>query len=158
MIFSHLSYCITTWSQAYPTTIKPITALYNRSMKIMDKKPVRWHHCQILEKHHMFNFDSFIDFSNLKLLFKCIHGHAPSLLSDSITRHQLTNKLNTRATENGDLREPFRYTTFGKSTFSVKGVTLWNTLPTEIKMEQDISAFNSCVKTWLKQKQQCTHV
>lgn len=38
MIFPHLSYCITTWSKAGATTLKPIYSLYKHILKVLDKK------------------------------------------------------------------------------------------------------------------------
>ncbi len=48
MIFSHLSYCTTSWSQTSSTTLKPIVSLYKQAIKVMNQKPVRWHHCYVL--------------------------------------------------------------------------------------------------------------
>ncbi len=67
MIFSHLSYCITVWGQANQTTLVPIRSLYKQALKIMDQKPIRWHHCRIIQKFNLLSFDSFADFCFLKL-------------------------------------------------------------------------------------------
>ena len=104
----------------------------------------------------MFSFESFISYSNLKLVFKCLHGLAPVPISESIAKHQI-NIRESRATAHGDLREPYRNTLFGQSAFSVKGVKVWNSLPPDLKNEHDIMSFNRGVKTWLKENQTCTH-
>lgn len=41
----------------------------------MDQKPMRWHHCDVLRKHNILSFESFIDFNYLKLVFKCLNNH-----------------------------------------------------------------------------------
>ena len=84
MVFSHMSYCVTVWSQASQTTIKPITSLYKQALKIMDKKQMRWHHCIILRKYNMLSFDSFIKFSSIKLIFKCVNDLAPAVLCPQV--------------------------------------------------------------------------
>ena len=96
----------------------------------MDQKPTRWHHCQILKKHNLLGFDSFVNFSFLKLIFKCVNNLAPEILSC-----QLINKLNsrTRGAMSGNCRTAKRKTTFGQSSFVAIGTKLWNTLPSEIK-------------------------
>ncbi len=38
MIFSHLSYCITSWSVTGSTILKPVELLYKKALKILDKK------------------------------------------------------------------------------------------------------------------------
>ncbi len=50
MIISHITFCLTTWSQASITTLKPLESLYKQSLKTLDKKSVQFHHCAILQK------------------------------------------------------------------------------------------------------------
>ncbi len=47
--FSHMNYCLTSWSQAKPTTLKPLQSLYKQTLKTLDKKPKQFHHCAILK-------------------------------------------------------------------------------------------------------------
>lgn len=54
MVFSHLSYCVTVWSQGSQLTMKPVRSLYKQTLKMPVKKPNRWHHCNILQKHSLF--------------------------------------------------------------------------------------------------------
>lgn len=49
MIFPHLSYCITTWSQAGVTTLQPVHIIYKQILKVLDKKPRNHHYCNILK-------------------------------------------------------------------------------------------------------------
>ncbi len=44
-IFSY--YCLTTWSHASITTLKPLESLYKQSLKTLDKKSVQFHHCSM---------------------------------------------------------------------------------------------------------------
>lgn len=67
MIFSHLSYCLTSWSQTSPSTLKPVVSLYKQAIKVFDRKPRRWHHCDIIHKHNLFTFENFVNFSTVKL-------------------------------------------------------------------------------------------
>ena len=50
MIIPHLLYCITSWSQSNKTVLKSLESLYKSALKIHDKKPRRYHHCQILKQ------------------------------------------------------------------------------------------------------------
>jgi hypothetical protein len=69
MIFSHISYCFTSWSQANMTTLKPIEILYKQTLKILDQKPITYHHCHITSKYNLFNFDSFLQYLDACLIF-----------------------------------------------------------------------------------------
>ena len=155
MIFSHISYCVTVWSQASQSTIKPITSLYKQALKIMDKKRMKWHHYIILRKYNMLSFDSFIKFSFIKLIFKCVNDLAPAVLRPQV-KGTGTNRI-TRGSANGDHKAAMRSTTFGQSSYSVKGIHLWNALPTEIKKQTNLKIFNEKVKCWLKSNQSCEH-
>ena len=62
MIFSHISYCLTVWAPAAPSTKQHIGSLYNQTVKVLDKKTIRWHHCKVIKKYNLLSFESFIDF------------------------------------------------------------------------------------------------
>lgn len=48
MIFSYLSHCVTSWSQATASMTKPLQRLYNGTLKISNKRPFGSHHCHVL--------------------------------------------------------------------------------------------------------------
>jgi hypothetical protein len=108
----------------------PIKSLYKQALKIMDQKPTRWHHCQILKKHNLLGFDSFVIFSFLKLIFKCLNNLAPEILCQLINK--LNSSIRTRGATNGNCRTAKRKTTFGQSSFVAIGTKLWNKLQSEI--------------------------
>ena len=76
MILSHIEYCFTNWSFACATNLKPIEQLYERAIKVFDRKPYSYHHSTILEKHHFLSFDKCL----LKVCFfyKCWGGRGGS--------------------------------------------------------------------------------
>ena len=76
MIPSHISYGITTWSQAHQSSMKSIECLSNRALKVLDKR-IRYHHCQILSKYKILSFANFISLHLVKLAYKCINYTAP---------------------------------------------------------------------------------
>ncbi len=88
MIF--FSYCITVWSQTSDSLIRKIEMLYNRALKLMDKKTNQWHHCHILKKWHMLNFTNLKNVSYVKLICKCLRNKAPSILCNLVKRHDDT--------------------------------------------------------------------
>ena len=55
MIIPHFLYCIASWSQSNKTVLKALESLYKSAFKIHDKKPCRYHHCQILNKYEVLN-------------------------------------------------------------------------------------------------------
>ena len=155
MIFSKLSYCVTVWSQAPPTVMLPLTILYKQAIKIMAKRDMRWHYCNILKNCNLLSFENFVKFSTLKLVFKCLHGLAPGVLCGCISR--CNNSRVTRGTVSGNCKVAHRRTTFGQTAFSIKGSNLWNALPVNVKQSPNLRSFNKAIKVWLKVNQSCTH-
>ncbi len=153
--FSHLSY-ITSWLQASQTTLKPVISLYNQIIKILDKKPIRWHYCHILEKHNMFNFESFISFCHLNFFSNvCL---APSLFNDFVTRQQDAGRVNTRPQLTAiaafqctkpHLEKPFSL--LQEQNFGTVCQPSWNTT------QHNLKVFNKGITSWLKEEQCCSH-
>ena len=51
MILSHIEYCFTNWSCTGVTILKPIEQLYKSALKVFDRKPHSYHHCNILQRY-----------------------------------------------------------------------------------------------------------
>jgi len=60
LILPHLSYCITSWSQADATTLNPVYPLHQQIMKVLDKIPRVYHHCTILKRLYFLNRNNFV--------------------------------------------------------------------------------------------------
>jgi len=133
MILSHISYGITTWSQAHQSSVKTIECLYNRALKVLDKKRIRYHHCHIQSKYN------FISLHLVKLIFKCLNDAAPLPLCKIITRQQSTRL--TRSTFKVNCNIPFCRTSFAQTAVSVKGAKLWNSLPDHLKCIPTLDIF-----------------
>ena len=156
MIFSHLSYCSTSWSQAGVTTIQPLATLYKMALKVLDKKPRRYHHCIIISKYNLLSFDSFICFADMCLMYKIINDLAPPPLKQCISLCR--DKLRvSRSSVRGDCYGGYRKTSFGQSAFSVSAVKTWNVIPVHIRNSTSFNQFKRSLKTWLKADQRCDH-
>ncbi len=127
MVFSHLSYCVTVWSQVSQLTIKAVRSLYKQTLTILDKKPNRWHHCNIVQKHSLLSFKNCIIFALIKMFFKCVNNLAPEIICTLISK-QSSKGITRRGATNQNCSVPKRKTKFAQSTFSVQGTLLWNSL------------------------------
>lgn len=90
---SRFLHCMTCWSQACKTALKPVESVYKRAVKI-HKKPRQYHHCPILEKHNLLNFENILLYANICQRYKILHGTAPPL-NDFVS---LTSEKTTRVT------------------------------------------------------------
>lgn len=78
MIFTHITYCYTTWSHTTESILKPLKSLFKKTLKkILDRKPIHFHHCNILSKYNILDLDSYQMFLDVCLIFKVLNGLAP---------------------------------------------------------------------------------
>ena len=152
MIFSHITYCFTTWSQTNQTTLKPIESLYKQTLKTLDQKPNRYHHCHIVQKYNLFNFDCFKQFADACLIFKILNGLAPPPLNEFVSRRD-SGVRTTRATiPDGTVKCQL------DAPCLVKQSSLLEPLTTGTVREiPNYSTFKFKLKMWLKTNQICNH-
>ena len=157
MILSHIEYCFTNWSCTGVTTLKPIEQLYKSALKVFDRKPHSYHHCNILQRYRFLSFANFKVFKQVSIIYKTLNGLCPPPLKEFIKRKP-DRGLNTRAITRGDCEVPYRVTAFGKNTLSVQGCSIWNDLPLLIRDCLSFPSFKFNLKEWLLDNQTCDHV
>ena len=157
MILSRMSYCITCWGQAGESTLRPLESLYKQTLKTLDKKPIRYHHCRILEKHELLSFENFRLFINLCMVYKILNGLAPQSLCVFVHARSSNSIRSTRISSIRDCTIPFRRTVAGQSAFSVRATNQWNTLPDAVRGSSSLRVFKSNLKNLLKAAQLCNH-
>lgn len=59
MKFSHIEYCLTNWSFAGTTILKPFEQLLHKAIKIFAGKPSSYLYCNILAQYNLLNFENF---------------------------------------------------------------------------------------------------
>ena len=57
MIIPHLLYCMTSWTQANDTTLKPVFSLYKQALKVLDRKH-NTYYCKILNKYDILSWEN----------------------------------------------------------------------------------------------------
>lgn len=109
VILSRLEYCLTSWSFTGVTTLKAAESLYNKALKIFDKKPSTYHTCNILHKYDLLSFSHLVDFKRACLVYKTLHDLAPPPLKEFIKRSNTQSAARvTRAVVRGDCAVPYR--------------------------------------------------
>lgn len=157
MIIPHINYCISCWSQTSETAIKPLKSLYNQAIKVLDKKPLRYHHCLILGKYSMLNFKNIIVYANVRLVFKILNNIAPPPLKTFVQLCSEQMTRSSRSTSCNDCRLPKRGSAFAQTAFSFKGIKEWNKLPQSLKLTLDLKDFSRNTRKVLLENQLCQH-
>ena len=79
-----------------------------------------------------------IEFKTLLIVFKGLHGKAPTYTQEMITPSK-SKRYSIRSIEERVLKVPkFKHDTFGKRAFAVYGPLAWNCLPKEIRLRDEI--------------------
>lgn len=143
-----MSYCITCWGHF--GEIKPQESLYKHTSKVLDKKPIQYHHFRILEKHHPhpLSFENFRLYPNVWLVYKVLN--APPPLRDYILFILFERVYSIR------LYRTLCCTVFGSSASSVKANTSWYTWPDDIKSFSSVQ-WKAKWKSLQKVTQLCNH-
>ena len=84
------------------------------------------------------------------IVYKCIHGAAPSYLTNlRVPVATNTSRRYLRVATHGDLQVPrTRTVTYGPQSFAVSGPTVWNTLPSTLRVSTTtLGQFQSGLKT-----------
>ena len=102
---------------------------------------------------HWLRIPQRIKFKICTLVFRCLHGQAPSYLSDYCIKLQDSDSRTSRnrSAAKGNLFIPrSRTATYGKRSFRVCGPTFWNALSSHLKAD-DISyaTFKTHLKSYL---------
>ncbi len=91
------------------------------------------------------------------MVYKILNGLALSILRDFVNFRSTVSVRFTRSSSTSDCVIPFRHSSFGLSSFSVKAITCWNTLSENTRMCTSIDIFKFKLKSYLKSTQLCKH-
>jgi hypothetical protein len=106
------------------------------------------HITPVLKALHWLPIPQRIDFKILLLVFKCLHGLAPTYLRDLLKQYTPARTL--RSTNSYLLQVPkSRLKSYGDRAFPIVGPRLWNALPLNIKNCETITSFKSALKSHL---------
>ncbi len=105
------------------------------------------HITPVLIELHWLTKKKRIVFKSLLLTFKCLHGLAPSYLSDLIVKD---SSLELSSDNQLELVVPRTHlVTYEDMSFSVAAANLWDSIPVVIRLCNTVTTFKICIKTYL---------
>ena len=142
LLLSKLFYCSTVWNNTSEANLSKIQAVqsyasgarkYDHVTPIFFLKQLNW----LSVRQHLYYRDSI-------LAFKCMTGSAPDYLSEQFIRR---GDVSTRITRNSQmLNTPLFKTATGQRTFYYRTVSLWNSLPPELKTTECVAKFKRLLR------------
>ena len=132
------------------TQLLRLQRVQNAAARIIMKRRKFDHVTPILKELHWLPVMYRVSFKMLVLTYKCIHGEAPSYLSDLITRKP-NSSFNLRSNYVPLLLQPRRTNLVygGDRAFYAAAPREWNNLPLNIRISGSIAIFKSRLKTYL---------
>ena len=130
-------------------TNKPATlqSVQNAAARLITRTGRREHISPVLQELHWLPVRRRVDFKLATLMFKSLHGCAPSYLSDAC---KSAPEASRRLRSSGAITcvIPWSRTHLGDRSFDVAGPRLWNKLPASLRSSDSLSQFRGQLKTF----------
>ena len=125
-----------------------LQAVQNAAARVVTLTPKHVHITPILINLHWLPVEFRITFKVLLLVYKALHGLAPSYISDLLNFKTYSRSLRSSCKEYLVVPRS-RLKTYGDRAFSIAGPKLWNDLPLEIRKCASVATFKQSLKTFL---------
>ena len=147
---SKFDYCISVWGCTTQSSIDKIQRLQNRVVRIVRGcyDFINTRGLDLVNEQNLQNITEKRNYFLCNLMFKSIHGLAPTYLSDSIIMNADINEYNTRGAQNRNVYQPRPRIEKYKNCFLYKAGELWSALPPSVKESPDLDTFKQCYKAF----------
>ena len=138
----HIDYCITVWGGAANIYIVQVQRLQNKAARIITGVydwEVRG--CDLVKQLGWQTVRERCNYLTCVMVFKSLHGLAPSYMEDMFTFTSEIRDRVTRGNSQHNLYVPKPNLEVFRSSVQYRGACLWNSLPLQIKSATTLSSF-----------------
>ncbi|XP_046551047.1 uncharacterized protein LOC124260773 [Haliotis rubra] len=147
-IMPRLDYCNSLLFGTSEHLLGKLQRVQNTAVRVIARHQKYDHITPVLHSLHWLPVRYRIQYKILLLVFKCVNGLAPSYLSNLLKKHYPPRSL--RSGSQYFLEVPTtRTNTFGDRSFAKAGREMWNSLPMNLRSQENLPAFKSQLKTHL---------
>lgn len=145
-IHSHFNYGIITWANTYHSYISSVQHIQNQAIRIITFSPRRSNAISLLRQYNILCISRLFEFHCTCLFFNIIHRRLPF---DLINCDLLINTNRTRFALERNLLLPRVCTNYGIKSLSFTAISLWNSIPPNIKSLSNLYTFKKTLKLYL---------
>jgi len=151
LILSQLDHGNATLSGIPQYLLKRLQSVMNLAARLVFSSSGYDHITPLLRQLHWLKAAERIDFKLAVLVYKCLHGAAPSYLADELCLSaDLSPRLRLRSAPSSSLVvRRTRLSTIGDIAFLVSAARVWNDLPQHVTSASSLSTFSRHLKTHL---------
>ena len=150
LVFPYINYCNIIWGSACKTTLRPVTLLQKKCIRIINKSSYLEHTDPLFKKSRLLKINQVYQLNCVKFMHKCLNTNFFLTFKDKLQFNASVHRYNTR--NSCKLRQPFEKLNKCINSFFISGIKFWNDLPTSTRDIKDIHAFEKSVKFYLHTK------
>jgi hypothetical protein len=148
-VISRIDYCNSILAGAPQYLLNRLQRVMNEAARMLCRCSRGDHVNRIMkERLHWLRIPQRIQFKLCLLVYKSLHGTAPTYLSELVNQVNKNDaRRRLRSATIGDLIVPRTRTNFGQHAFATAGPIAWNSLPKSVRSASSIASFKKKLKT-----------
>ena len=150
LVFSSLFYCSSVWSGTCKGNIAKLQLVQNFAARLLSGKRKFDHITPTLKQLKLLPVSDPLYIRDAVQMYKCMNNLASSYLSQLFTKRSQTHSFLTKKRDS--LQLPRCRTALAQQSFVFRGVTIWNSLPEELRNCSSIVSFKNQLKSELLSK------
>ena len=151
IVTSRLDYCNSMLLGCPDYLIKRLQKVQNMSARVISRTRKYDHISGVIESLHWLPVEDRITYKILTIVFKALHGLAPSYLTELLSPHKTARFV--RSCDEDLLFQPRHHVaTYADMSFHIGAPRKWNKLPHHLRVATDFNTFKAQLKTHLFKK------
>nr|XP_054596020.1 uncharacterized protein LOC129163078 [Nothobranchius furzeri] len=147
-ISSRLDYCNSLFTCLSRTSLNRLQVVQNTCARLLTKSSKHTHITPLLLQLHWLPVNFRVHFKILVLVYRALHGQAPSYIGDLLSSYTPSRSL--RSSDQSLLVvQRTRLKTKGDRSFAAVAPRLWNSLPLSLRSVDSVDSFKKQLKTHL---------
>ena len=153
LVHSRLDYCNVVFAGLPSRDVRRLQTILNSSVRLVAGARKYDHVTPLLRDRHWLPIAERVEYKLCTLVFRCLHGSAPSYLTDLVRpTSSIGRRSGLRSADTLSVDVPRTCTLLGNRAFSVAGPRAWNSLPVHVRSAQSMLTFRKLLKTHLFQR------